>query len=227
MQPEHQVESSPRTVDELRQALIERRYKLSKRLEQVAAFSMANPDEVAFGTAASIGERAQVQPSTLVRFAQALGYQGFSELQLIFRERLRDRLPSYEERLRALRNELEPAQKLGMLFDGFADAAEHSIRALRNSLRPETLEAAVSILAPAQTIYLIGQRRSFPITAYLNYALGKLRVRNVSLVPPQATIPKRSLSRQRLMLRSRSVLHPTPRPRWSIRSGLRAAARLS
>ncbi len=169
----------PRSFAALRQALMDRPRKLPKRLAQVAAFTMANPDEIAFGTAASIAQRAQVQPSTLVRFAQALGYEGFSDLQSIFRERLRDRVPSYEERLRALRDHSDAAHKAGILFEGFANAAEQSIRLLRDRLRPEALDQAVSLLAPADTLYLIGQRRSFPVTAYLNYALGKLGVKNV------------------------------------------------
>ena len=173
------IDDVPRSFAALRQTLIDRQHKLPKRLAQVAAFTMANPDEIAFGTAASIAQRAQVQPSTLVRFAQALGYGGFSDLQSIFRERLRDRVPSYEERLRALRDHSDMALKAGILFEGFASAAEQSIRVLRDRLRPEVLDQAVSLLAPAETLYLIGQRRSFPITVYLNYALGKLGVKNV------------------------------------------------
>lgn len=173
------LDGSPRDFVALRQALIDRKGRLPKRLAQVAAFTIANPDEIAFGTAASIAQRAQVQPSTLVRFAQALGYEGFSDLQSIFRERLRNRVPTYEERLRALRGHSDAAVKAGILFEGFANAAEHSIRALKDRLRPELIEQAVSLLAPAETIYLIGQRRSFPVTAYMNYALGKLGVKNV------------------------------------------------
>ena len=175
---EETQEPAPRSFAALRQALIDRKAKLPKRLAQMAAFTVANPDEIAFGTVASIARHAQVQPSTLVRFAQALGYQGFSDLQSIFRERLRDRVPTYEERLRALRDHSEAALKAGLLFEGFANAAEHSIRLLRDRLRPELIDEAVSVLAPAETIYLIGQRRSFPVTAYMNYALGKLGVKN-------------------------------------------------
>ena len=43
-----------------------------------------------------------MQPSTLVRFAKALGYSGFSELQAVFQQRLRDRPNNYEARLQAL-----------------------------------------------------------------------------------------------------------------------------
>lgn len=175
---------APREFDALREILVARKDSLPKRLAQVAAFAMAHPDDIAFGTAATIAGRALVQPSTLVRFAQALGYGGFSELQSVFRERLRDRVPTYEERLRALRGHSDPAAKTGALktgalFDGFASAAERSIQSLRSRLKPATVEAAVALLAGADTIYLIGQRRSYPVTAYLNYTFGKLGVKNV------------------------------------------------
>ena len=134
---------------------------------------------LAFGTAASIAEQAQVQPSALIRFAQALGYQGFSDLQTIFRDRLRERVPTYEERLRALRAEPDEAARATALFEGFAEAAERSIRAVRSQIDPAAVEKAVAVLAEAETIYLVGQRRSFPVTSYMSYALGKLGVRNV------------------------------------------------
>ena len=173
------IGGSPRDLVALRAALVERKEKLPKRLAQVAAFTMANPEEIAFGTVASIAQRAEVQPSTLVRFAHALGYQGFSDLQSVFRERLRDRVPTYDERLSALRGHSNSAHKAGLLFEGFANAAEHSMRQLKDRLRPEQIEEALALLAPADTIYLIGQRRSFPVTAHMNYALGKLGVKNV------------------------------------------------
>ena len=170
-----EVDSTPRTLADLQKVLAERR--LPNAIS--SAFAMANTDEIAFGTVASIAQHAEVQPSTLVRFAQALGFDGFSNLQSLFRDRLRDRVPSYDERLRALRDGSGAPHKVGTLFEGFAAAAERSVDLLRARLRPEALEDAVALLAPADTIYLIGQRRSFPVTAYLNYALGKLGIKNV------------------------------------------------
>lgn len=174
-----EINDTPRTFADLQKALLEPKRKLPKRLAQIAAFATANPDDVAFGTAASIAKSVQVQPSALVRFAHALGFGGFSEMQAVFRERLRDRIPSYQERLVALRNRSDTATKAGVLFDGFASAAEQSVAMLRERLRPEALDEAMSLLAAADTIYLIGQRRSYPVTSYLNYALGKLGVKNV------------------------------------------------
>src|SRR3954453_16367306 len=93
---DEQALQSPRDFEALRALIVERRDALPKRLAQVAVYALDNPDESAFGTAASVAGSAAVKPSTLVRFAQAFGYQGFSELQEVFRSRLRERVPSYD-----------------------------------------------------------------------------------------------------------------------------------
>jgi len=171
--------TAPRDFAALRTLIGERAATLPRRLTQVATYALQNPDEIAFGTAASIATHAGVQPSTLVRFAQALGYQGFSDLQDVFRARLRDKVPSYDERLRQLRDHGLVASKAGLLLDGFADAAERSVADFRHKADPAALERAVTLLAAAETIYLVGFRRSFPVTAYMAYAMGKLGIRHI------------------------------------------------
>lgn len=171
--------AAPRDFAALRALIGERANTLPRRLTQVATYALQNPDEIAFGTAASIATHAGVQPSTLVRFSQALGYQGFSDLQDVFRARLRDKVPSYDERLRQLRDHGLAASKAGLLLDGFAEAAERSVADFRHKADPAALERAVTLLAGAETIYLVGFRRSFPVTAYMAYAMGKLGIRHI------------------------------------------------
>ncbi len=174
----------------LREEMVRRREDLPKRLAQVAAYAIANPDDVAFGTAASIADKASVQPSTLVRFAQAFGYHGFSELQEVFRDRLRDRPQSYSARLDALRAHSTGGgaeSETAALFAGFCDAAERSVQALRERVSPGDIDAAAALLARAETIYLIAQRRSFPISTYMSYAFGKLGIRTVLVGSAQGT----------------------------------------
>jgi DNA-binding MurR/RpiR family transcriptional regulator len=169
--------SPPRDFAALKALIAERAQALPKRLTQIASFALENPDEIAFGTVSSIAEQAEVQPSALVRFAQALGYQGFSDMQEIFRSRLRDRILNYDERLQQLRQHAPDASKPNVIFHGFCQASARSIAALQEKLDPATLDKAVERLAAAETIYLIGLRRSFPIASYMAYALGKLGVR--------------------------------------------------
>jgi DNA-binding MurR/RpiR family transcriptional regulator len=169
---------APRDFPSLRALIAARATALPRRLGQVAEFALANPDDIAFGTAASVAQHAGVQPSTLVRFSQALGYQGFSDLQDVFRARLRDRVPSYDERLKQLR-EHGGASKAGLLLEGFAEAAERSVGEFRTKADHAALDKAIDILTEAETIYLVGLRRSFPITSYMAYAMGKLGIRNI------------------------------------------------
>jgi DNA-binding MurR/RpiR family transcriptional regulator len=169
---------APRDFLTLKQRIGERAGALPRRLTQVAAYALEHPDEIAFGTVASIAIAANVQPSTLVRFAQTLGYQGFTDLQDVFRSRLRDRILNYDERIEHLRQSNVKASKASVIFDGFSDAATKSLNDLREKLDAAKLEEAVSALAKAETIYLVGLRRSFPITSYMSYAFGKLGIRN-------------------------------------------------
>jgi DNA-binding MurR/RpiR family transcriptional regulator len=169
----------PKDFAGLKALIVERGAAMPRRLTQVATYALEHPDEIAFGTVASIAAQAGVQPSTLVRFSQAMGYQGFSELQDIFRERLRVRIPNYHERIEQLRQHAPEASKPNVIFHGFSETAERSIAALRAKLDPALLDRAVEQLARAETIYPIGLRRSFPISSYMAYAFGKLGVRSI------------------------------------------------
>lgn len=173
----------PRDFDSLRSVIIERKATMPKRLAQVAAYALANPDEMAFGTAASIATAADVQPSTLVRLAHHLGYEGFSDLQNVFRARLRDRTLSYEERLLSL--EAGPAANSDTeLLSGFLTAASQSVARLASTIDGETFSKSVDLLARAETIYLVAKRRSYPLTAHIAYAFGKLGVRHQIVASP-------------------------------------------
>jgi DNA-binding MurR/RpiR family transcriptional regulator len=173
------TDAIPEDYEGLRALLLSRRDAMPKRLKQLAAFALEHPEEVAFGTVAGIAEHAGVQPSTLVRFAKSLGYDGFSHLQQIFRDRLRERFPDYRERLRVLRDAEGAHVHTAALLEGFTDAAAVSLERMRASVRPEEFARAVETLAKADTIYLLGARRVFPVSAYFAYAFGKLGVRAI------------------------------------------------
>ncbi|ARO29410.1 MULTISPECIES: MurR/RpiR family transcriptional regulator [unclassified Rhizobium] len=179
----------PRDFESLRSTIIERKANMPKRLAQVAAFALGNPDEIAFGTTASIAAASEVQPSTLVRLAHHLGYEGFSDLQSIFRERLRDRTLSYEERLVTLEQSNGDDDDANLL-SGFIAAASQSVNRLAATVQSDTFTKAVDILAAAETIYLIAKRRSYPLTAHMTYAFSKLNIRHQIVASPNGVDPE-------------------------------------
>lgn len=163
--------------DEL-QAEIGRRFPgLSRQLQRIARFALERPQDVALDTVASAAQKAEVQPSAMVRFAQALGYGGYSDMQRIFRDRLVERSGSYRERIASLRRTHSPAlsRPKAVLHDFVADSIAH-LSHLEEHVTPERLEAAVQILAGASRIHLLAQRRAFPVACYLSYALGQLEL---------------------------------------------------
>ncbi|MFD1327672.1 MurR/RpiR family transcriptional regulator [Mycoplana ramosa] len=173
----------PRDFDSLRSVIIDRKSTMPKRLMQVAAYALSHPDEIAFGTAASIAAAAEVQPSTLVRLAHHLGFGGFSDLQTVFRERLRDRNLSYEERLATLEKGAA-ANSEDELLNGFIAAAGQSVARLAQAIDRNDFSSAVSLLARAETIFLVAKRRSYPLAAHMAYAFGKLGIRHQVIASP-------------------------------------------
>ena len=95
---------APATYPELREAIAGNYDRLSKVLRRVATYALEHPNDMALETIAVIAGRAGVQPSSLIRFAQTFGYDGFSNMQWVFRARLREQNSTYAERIRALRS---------------------------------------------------------------------------------------------------------------------------
>lgn len=162
------------SYDELKLEIARQQERLSKRLWQIAEFALRDPDSMALKTVAGLAACAQVQPSTLIRFAKHFGYSGFSEMQSVFRTRLIDRSTSYAQRIREFSSidggATEPA-------DILRHFVEYDIAALRHLSRETSgydLDRAVDLLAAADVIGVVAKRRSFPIAGYLAYALSHL-----------------------------------------------------
>ena len=145
---------------------------LSARLRQIAEYALANPNDVALETVAVVAERAGVQPSALVRFAQALGYDGFSDMQRVFRTRLVERGPSYRDRLRV--QALEESRSPPEVLHHFVTAGHQALEHLKDDLDGVALTRAVGLLAEAEIVHLVAQRRAFPVVAYMAYGLSHL-----------------------------------------------------
>ena len=166
----------PTTAEELRAAILARYESLSKRLQQIARYVLDEPNAVALETLAVLAERTGVQPSAIVRFAKYFGFDGATQMQRLFRDGLLSGTAplGYSERVREFTQNVEgkavgdPGQVLGEFVEG-------NILALQNLgkiVGRDDLASAVKLIAQADTVYVAGFRRSFPVAAYLAYSLG-------------------------------------------------------
>jgi DNA-binding MurR/RpiR family transcriptional regulator len=165
----------PQTVEALR-AEIMRQYDLaSRRMKQVASFVLDKPEDVAFETLAIVADRAGVQPSTIVRFAQSLGYPGASQMQKVIRDELLASHISlaYGERARQFNEAADASGRdpASSILDEYAEADILSLTHLRQSISAAQIDEAVAAIAKAETVYITGFRRAFPAASYLAYAL--------------------------------------------------------
>jgi DNA-binding MurR/RpiR family transcriptional regulator len=154
--------------------------RLSPQQQHIAQYVMEHPDDFALGTAATVAEAAGVQPSALVRFANALDYAGFSDLQQVFKARLLERAGSYRERIGAMRRQSavpESGQPPAGVLHQFVQDGVAELQQLDHHVRPADLEAAASLICRARRIQVLAQRRAYPVAAYLAYALAQLDLR--------------------------------------------------
>ena len=103
--------AAPASFDTLRHELQERYDGLSPHLQRLARRALEDPNAFALETVVRLAEDAQVQPSTLIRFAKEFGYSGFSDMQKVFKVRLIEGAPVYRELIYRHRDQLENAAK--------------------------------------------------------------------------------------------------------------------
>ena len=166
------------TYEELKD-LIARTYPdMSKQLQRIARYALEQPNDLALATVATVAEATEVQPSAMIRFANALGYKGFSDMQQVFRGHLLERSDSYRERIDKMRSKQVGSARApaGVLHELVGEAVAE-LGQLEEHIRQADLKAAVKLIASAPRIHVLAQRRAFPVAGYLAYALSQLELR--------------------------------------------------
>jgi DNA-binding MurR/RpiR family transcriptional regulator len=166
------------TYVELKDSITRAFPQMSKQLQRIARFALNNPDNLALGTVASVAESTAVQPSAMIRFANALGYGGFSEMQQVFRSHLVERSASYRERIARMRSvSANGSAAHDSVLHQLIGEALGELGHLEENIRAASFKAAVRMISRAKSIHVLAQRRAFPVACYVAYALSQLELR--------------------------------------------------
>jgi len=176
------------SYEELKEAIATAYPELPRQLQRIARYALERPNDLALGTVAAVAQAAEVQPSSLIRFANALHFKGFLEMQQLFREHLVERSTSYRERITQLRRQGGSSDVLAQ----FVGEAISELGHLEEGVRVAEINAAARLLHSASRVYAFAQRRAFPVAAYLAYALSQLELKTY-LVDGSAGMLKESL----------------------------------
>lgn len=165
------------TYEELKDAISKAYPTLSPQLQRLSRFALEKPHDLALGTVAAVAQANAVQPSSMIRFANALGFSGFSQMQQVFQSHLVERSAPYRERIERMRRGGEGAAAKGGVLHQFVGESIEELRQLEEHVDATRLNAAARILAAAPQIHVLAQRRAFPVACYLAYALNQLELR--------------------------------------------------
>ena len=141
--------------------------RFSKGQKLIAQYILKNYDKVAFMTACKLGEAVGVSESTVVRFANALGYSGYPKLQDALQE--------------VIKNKLTTVQRVDMVKEFNDDSAilkkivksdMDNIKDTLEEIDEKAFEEAANRILKAKRLYIVGMRSSFTIAQYLGFYLG-------------------------------------------------------
>ena len=148
----------------------------SKGQRRIANYILENYDKAAFMTASKLGKIAQVSESTVVRFAAALGYEGYPDMQKALQEVIRSRLTSVQ-RIQVSKDQLSGAD----LVTSVLQTDMEKIRIAIEEVSRSDFDIAVDDLMKARHIYILGVRSSSFLAGYLHFYF-HLIFENVTLV---------------------------------------------
>ena len=150
------------------------------QLQRIARFALEQPHDLALGTVAAVAEATEVQPSAMIRFANALGYRRLlARCSSCSASHLVERSAQLPRAHRAdapqQRNGAARAGRRAAPVRRRLDRRAAPARGARRA-RP-TCTPRCSLLAGAPRIHVLAQRRAFPVACYLAYALSQLELR--------------------------------------------------
>lgn len=150
--------------------------RLSKGQKLIAEYILKHYDKAAFMTAAKLGASVGVSESTVVRFANQLGYEGYPELQKALQELIKNKLTT-AQRIELSNDFIIPNNAL----KGVLKSDIENIRATMEKINYEAFESTVNSILNSKKIYIVGLRSSAALADFLGFYLN-LILDNVKIV---------------------------------------------
>lgn len=153
----------------------EQQNSMSKGHRAIASYISEHYDTAAFITASKLGETVGVSESTVVRFACALGFDGYPELQKKLQEIIKTKLTNVQRM--GLGNDLTEEELISTSLHTDITSLRHA----RDVLDHKIIEKFADMILSARRIYIMGLRSSEPLAQFFWYYLNYV-VDNATLV---------------------------------------------
>jgi DNA-binding MurR/RpiR family transcriptional regulator len=192
-------------------AYIQARFdEFSRSQKDVAQYIVDHLDEVAFQTAEELARRANTSSSTVVRFSQALGFEGYPELQQSARDEYRRRVAEGNGGVTTAaaaplfsldQNEFETA-----ISADYVNVEETARKVSRSEV-----ESAIDAIVDAERLLIIGTDQMAFFASYLRHLLMLLDLRAETVASPsQEALAKLGRVDERTLVIGLSAGRPHP-----------------
>jgi DNA-binding MurR/RpiR family transcriptional regulator len=186
--------------------------EFSRSQKDVAQYIVDHLDEAAFQTAEELARRANTSSSTVVRFSQALGFEGFPELQQAARDEYRRQVGGG-----AINGAPQPATVAPLFsldhteFEA-ALAADHvNVEDTAHKLSRADVETAIDAIVSAEKVLIAGTDQMAFFASYLRHLLMLLDIRaEVVASPSQEALGRLSRIDDRTLVVGLSAGRPHP-----------------
>ena len=139
--------------------------RLSKSHKKIAEYILNNYSKAVYMTASTLGEKVGVSESTVVRFAVAMGYEGYPEIQKALQELVRHWLTAVQRFEMAA--DIAPGEVLGTVLNEDMQNIKTTIEEINES----AFDNAVQKISESRNLYVMGLRSAAPIAQFLCYYL--------------------------------------------------------
>lgn len=138
----------------------------SKGQKLIASYILDHYEKAAYMTASKLGNLVGVSESTVVRFANELGFEGYPEFQHSLQELIRNMLTSIQ-RIEVTNDLIGDGDVLDKVLISDAERIKHTLE----SVNRQSFNEAVDKIVSANNIYIIGVRSSSSLAGFLHFNL--------------------------------------------------------
>jgi len=151
---------------------------LTKSQQQIATFLLSSYDEAAFMSAADLAKRLEVSEATIVRFAKAIGYDGFPELRRRLQELFRTQVTPASRLQRKL---TELSSSPGHVLNKIIDMEIQYLREAERTVSTRDFDQAVEMVLQGKRVFVHGSGPSAILAELLELRLRRLGIFTIAM----------------------------------------------
>jgi DNA-binding MurR/RpiR family transcriptional regulator len=161
----------------------------SRSQKDVAQYIVDHIGEAAFETAEELARRANTSTSTVVRFSQALGFEGFPDLQAAVREEYKRSANADANRYPSSSAALFPPDQHE--FEAVLAADERNVEDTAHKISRDSVNALIKAIVAAENVLVAGTDQMSFFASYLRHLLMLLDLRvDVVASPSQEALSR-------------------------------------